>query len=573
MLVANLTNELSDSLAASGNKVVYLWSKDVGGNLDDLADAELYYRAYNASTGLWGAETRYTNDAIADKNAKVVLDAAGGVYAVWQRGSDLVMDRDFLGAPAAVRADSTTMGFADFALTLGPGGNVLAIWQEMSAAGSDAHYRVFDPASNTWSLDTLLSNDAALERSFSPVWDAVGNLVLAYNNVAIVKQTKTVAVAGGGTVDIPGVPQPGQVDLFAARRALVKDLGFGMNGLTAMGTTFLPGDAVTLKAKVRNTGNVAAQNVQVAFYDGDPAAGGTLIQAVTIPGWLKSSDEQEVTVAWTIPAPAAARTVFAKVDPSGLVTEFDETNNTRSLALNGVNLQLEYVSGSVLRDGSVRVVARVKNLGAPASPASSLKLWPKLAPGANPLAAIDVSLLNPGDLVEIPLDLPAGSQAEGDTAYRLIVDEENLAGDIDRTNNEIFFALNLFIDDDGDGIPRAWEIANGLSDSNAADASADPDHDGFTNRQEYLAGTNPHDGNSYLKIGQFNVIQNANGTTATSTISWVPVAGRLYAVERSFDLTTWQVVADNIEATPPLNSVTDSVIPLGGRVFYRVEAK
>ena len=345
------------------------------------------------------------------------------------------------------------------------------------------------------------------------------------------------------------------------------------NGCYGRWCDFLPGDAVTLKAKVRNTGNVAAQNVQVAFYDGDPAAGGSLIQTVTIPGWLKSSDEQEVTVAWTIPAPAAARTVFAKVDPSGLVTEFDETNNTRSLALNGVNLQLEYVSGSVLRDGSVRVVARVKNLGAPASPASSLKLRPKLAPGANPLAAIDVSLLNPGDSVEIPLDLPAGSQAEGDTAYRLIVDEENLAGDIDRTNNEIFFALNLFIDDDGDGIPRAWEIANGLSDSNAADASADPDHDGFTNRQEYLAGTNPHDGNSYLKVGQFNVIQNANGTTATSTISWVPVAGRLYAVERSFDLTNWQVVADNIEATPPLNSVTDSVIPSGGRVFYRVEAK
>jgi len=147
------------------------------------------------------------------------VDAAGGGYAVWQRGDDLVMDRNFLGAPVAVRADSTTLGFADFALTLGPGGNVLALWQEMSAAGSDAHYRVFDPASNTWGLDTLLSNDAALERSFAPVWDAVGNLVLAYNNVEIVKQTKTVALDGGGTVDIPGVPQPGQVDLLVARRA------------------------------------------------------------------------------------------------------------------------------------------------------------------------------------------------------------------------------------------------------------------------------------------------------------------------------------------------------------------
>lgn len=233
---------------------------------------------------------------------------------MWQRDGDLVMDRNFLGAPTAVRADSTTMGFADFALTLGPGGNVLALWQEMSAASSDAHYRVYDPASNTWGLDTLPSNDAALERLFATVWDAAGNLVLAYNNVAIVKQTKTVALDGGGTVDIPGVPQPRQVDLFAARRALVKDLGFGGDGLTAEGATFLPGDAVTLKVKVRNTGNVAVENVQVAFYDGAPGAGGTLLQTVTIPGWLKASDEQEVSMVWTVPAPAAAHTVYVVVD-------------------------------------------------------------------------------------------------------------------------------------------------------------------------------------------------------------------------------------------------------------------
>ncbi|MFO1482445.1 MAG: CARDB domain-containing protein [Verrucomicrobiaceae bacterium] len=572
-LVANLTSELSDSLAASGNKAVYLWSKDGDGILDDLADAELYYRIYNASTGLWGSETRYTNDAIADKNAKVVLDATGGVYAVWQRGSDLVMDRDFAGTPTAVRPDSTTMGFADFALTIGPGGNVLAIWQEMSDAGSDAHYRVFDPASNTWGLDTLLSNDAALERSFAPVWDTVGNLVLAYNNVELTKQTKTVAVEGGGTIDIPGVPQPGQVDLFAARRALVTDLGFGINGLTAVGATFLPGDAVTLKAKVRNTGNIAVQNVQVAFYDGDPAAGGTLIQTVTISGWLKSSDEQEVSVAWTIPAPAAAHTVFAVIDPAAQVTEFNETDNSSALALNGADLQVDYISGSVLRDGSVRVVVQVRNGGAPASAVTNLKLWPKLAPGANPLATVQVSSLSPGDSVEIPMDLPAGSQAEGDVAYRLTVDEDNLSGDIDRTNNELFFALNLFIDDDNDGLARAWEIANGLSDSNGSDAGADWDGDGFTNRQEFLAGTNPNDSNSFLKVGQFNVVQNGNGTSLTATISWPSVAGRLYAIERSFDLVTWQVVADNIESTPPLNSVTNAATPPGGRVFYRVIAK
>ncbi len=227
----------------------------------------------------------------------------------------------------------------------------------------------------------------------------------------------------------------------------------------------------------------------------------------------------------------------------------------------------------MLRDGSVRVVARVKNIGAPASPATSLRLWPKLAPGANPLASVEVSLLNPGDSVEIPLDLPAGAQPEGDVAYRLTVDEDDLAEDIDRTNNELFFALNLFIDDDGDGLARVWELANGFSDSNAADADVDTDGDGFTNRQEFLAGTNPRDANSFPNSGQFNVVQNAAGGEFISTISWASVAGRLYAVERSFDLVTWQAVADNISATPPLNTISDQVVPPVGKVFYRIVAK
>ena len=184
-----------------------------------------------------------------------------------------------------------------------------------------------------------------------------------------------------------------------------------------------------------------------------------------------------------------------------------------------------------------------------------------------------MSLLSPGDSVKIPPNLPASAQPEGDTVYRLPVDEEDLAEDIDRTNNEVFFALNLFIDDDGDGLARAWEIANGLSDTNAADADQDWDGDGFTNWQEFLAGTNPRDANSFLKTGQFNVAQNTAGSGFISTISWASVAGRLYAVEPSFDLTTWTVVADNISAASPLNTLTDQVTPPNGKVFYRAVAK
>ena len=46
-------------------------------------------------------------------------------------------------------------------------------------------------------------------------------------------------------------------------------------------------------------------------------------------------------------------------------------------------------------------------------------------------------------------------------------------------------------DSDKDGMPDAWEDANGFNKFNAADATQDADGDGLNNRDEFLAGTNP----------------------------------------------------------------------------------
>jgi len=50
-------------------------------------------------------------------------------------------------------------------------------------------------------------------------------------------------------------------------------------------------------------------------------------------------------------------------------------------------------------------------------------------------------------------------------------------------------------DDDGDGMPYAWETANGLNPS-AYDAAGDLDGDGLSNLTEYQRGTNPRNGDS-----------------------------------------------------------------------------
>jgi 3',5'-cyclic AMP phosphodiesterase CpdA len=83
-------------------------------------------------------------------------------------------------------------------------------------------------------------------------------------------------------------------------------------------------------------------------------------------------------------------------------------------------------------------------------------------------------------------------------------------------------------DTDGDGLPDGWEVAhllNPLSMTGDDGAAGDPDQDGFSNLSEYLAGTNPRDAQSALKV-QLQPLGNQK-----YRISWPSVPGRKYQVQ------------------------------------------
>ncbi|MBM3883057.1 MAG: hypothetical protein FJ387_25630 [Verrucomicrobia bacterium] len=79
-------------------------------------------------------------------------------------------------------------------------------------------------------------------------------------------------------------------------------------------------------------------------------------------------------------------------------------------------------------------------------------------------------------------------------------------------------------DQDGDGMPDAWELAHGLDPKDPTDAEADLDGDGHTNWEEYVSGTDPRDGRSALRLEAQTESQSA------VMLQFQAIAGRSYRV-------------------------------------------
>ncbi|MGA2870542.1 MAG: hypothetical protein ABSF34_15450 [Verrucomicrobiota bacterium] len=126
------------------------------------------------------------------------------------------------------------------------------------------------------------------------------------------------------------------------------------------------------------------------------------------------------------------------------------------------------------------------------------------------------------------------------------------------TNGNIFVAdsannciREISPDTFGIGIPDWWQLK--YFGYIGIDPNADPDHDGMSNYEEFWAGTEPLDPNSFFAIKSV-VITVGNH----AQINWQTVAGKNYSVQYSDDLKTWSPLATSITGYGTVASVLDS---------------
>ncbi len=145
------------------------------------------------------------------------------------------------------------------------------------------------------------------------------------------------------------------------------------------------------------------------------------------------------------------------------------------------------------------------------------------------------------------------SQAGG---YRVVVKNALNSSTIGVGSTQVILAV--LPDTDADGLPDTWETTHGVTDP-----VADPDLDTMSNLSEYIAGTDPQNGQSNLRVDGIHVSGNAR-------VEFVAASNTTYTVQRRDTVTgLWSRMGD-VVSRPTNRTAIVIDTATGTNAFYRL---
>ena len=132
----------------------------------------------------------------------------------------------------------------------------------------------------------------------------------------------------------------------------------------------------------------------------------------------------------------------------------------------------------------------------------------------------------------------------------------------------LFTGLYTFVDTNANGIPDDWEMAFLGNIDPVHPPSTDSDGDGASDYAEFMAGTDPANPDSCLRLAE--PVYQTNGAVR---LQWPSTPRCSYRVEASTNAQQWVGISDWIRALSPNTTLSLPGISNGPSTFYRLEVR
>ncbi len=339
------------------------------------------------------------------------------------------------------------------------------IWNNGTAAAYDVDVRFYD---NLISIGDVYIDKLGVGESYgcSILWAAtypvgihnISVMVDPNNNIPELNETNN---GGWTTVDVIGWP----------------DLTLSGGDISFITQGAMRGGVVTVSATIHNLGDSPSETTQVAFFDGNPEAGGIQF-AITDIGPIGIGSTETINVEW-IPDSAGNHNIYVVVDPNHNLNETNEDNNVAYNDqyvydypdLEVYSITFVPISNNIYDDlnAGTPVDIRVQINNAGQSPAINVLVdLTDITTGLD-FNGESIAELRPGteNMVTVTFHWTATLSSSGITqnhTFRAVVDGQNDIPETNEQNNEL--EANLIVRDPRPDISFAGDVILNYTASN-----------------------------------------------------------------------------------------------------------